>query len=345
MPSIRDVARYAEVSPATVSMVANGREGVARDTRRRVEMAIRKLGYRSKRPGRSNNGRKSGATYNVGLIFPVATEHYRSGRIPLYDHWIRGARRVLAAHGDHPTVFTGPRLDEEDALFRSLLEAGELDGLIFAGVSFEYFAVRWAVESNLPVVAINRRSGHGEFSYVGCDNYRGGRLAIEHLLSLGHRRIALVRPPQRPTFVDDRLAGARDALRREQIEPAGELVFRRDVDVSVGAAEVIEQARAEHVTAMFAVNDPLASGLTTGLEAADITVPEQMSVIGFDHIGQDLTESGKQLSTIGTNHQQIGEASADVLRSLMNHWPRVRAISRCFDVYLVEGDTTGPAPQ
>lgn len=265
---VRDVAARAGVSTQTVSRVINDSPNLRPETRARVEAAMAELGYRINNAARALG---TSTTRTVGVVASDATLWGPGAGIAALDAAAREADRWLAtAYADaaDPASVT-------DAAQR-LLSQG-VDALIVVAAHTATLPALRQVAGETPIAALH--------TGAGAERQRAGAaLAIEHLLALGHRRIALLAGPADWLEATARDEGAAAAAAAAGIRPA--TVWRGDWSAAAGAAVAREVAaavrRSDGPTAVAAANDQMALGLIAGLVAAGLRVPEDVSVTGFD---------------------------------------------------------------
>src|SRR6187200_263638 len=200
--TIRDVARKARVSVATVSRVLNGKGPVLAETRSRIQSTIEALGYVPHSGARSLITRR---TNTIGVLLPDIHGEFFSELIRGLDAAVRRAGfhlLVSSSHGDR---------GETGAVFRAML--GRVDGMVVLSPDLSVPALRASIPDTLPVVLLNSPSeAAGPFDLINIDNYNGASTMVRHLHSLGHERIAFVRGPAPNADAAERLRGYRDAL-------------------------------------------------------------------------------------------------------------------------------------
>ncbi|MFG6503283.1 LacI family DNA-binding transcriptional regulator [Microbacterium sp. P05] len=306
-PTMHDVARVAEVSIKTVSNVINDYPHVRPETRQRVLDAITDLGYR---PNLSARGLRSGRTGVIGLAIPALRENYFA---ELADAIIRSAeKRGLGVVVEQTS---GDRQSELLAVSGGRLKF--MDGLLFSPVGLGQADVD-ALNVDFPLVLLGERIFGGPTDHVVMHNTSSAEAAVEHLLQIGRRRIALIGADlARRDDVSSaslRLRGYTAALRRAGLEVAPELVRTSEHWNRAAGADAARRLIAEGVSfdAIFALNDTLALGALRALGEAGITVPGDVAVIGFDDIDESQF-SLPSLSSVDTGRDQIAELAVDLL--------------------------------
>jgi DNA-binding LacI/PurR family transcriptional regulator len=277
VPTIRDVARHAGVSVATVSRVLNEMPIVSLETRDRVRRVVDELGYRPSATARSLSLGRSQA---IGVVAPFFTTLSVVERL-------RGISERLAEHGYDLMLFDVETPGQRTDALRDFAQRDRVDGLLVISLPLSDEEVDALQRDDLPVVLVD--IGHPGLPHVVIDDVRGGELAANHLLAKGHRRIAFVGDlPTNPfgfTSSERRREGFRRALRAAGIDPADDLE-RRGVHGR-------EQARGlalellgsdDRPTAVFAASDIQAFGVLEAADALGLRVPEDVAVIGFDDI-------------------------------------------------------------
>jgi len=332
-PGILDVAERAGVSGATVSRVFTGADPVRPQTRERVLVAARELGFIRNRPAAGLHGRRSGS---VGLIVPtidnaIFSEMIQAFSTRLHEHEVT----MLIATHDYD-------VDREVALVRSLLER-RIDALALIGRDHDPVVLQMLAVRNVPLVSLWNSGGDAGVPFVGADNRAAGRLAAEHLIRLGHRDIALLFPDTRGNDrAADRLAGAHDALRA-----AGIVVphhRQRLCPYDMLAAKTLTEELLGHTDrpgAIIGGNDVIAVGALHGARRAGIDVPRALSVIGIgDFKGSAAVEPG--LSTVRLPARRIGTLGADALIARLNATAPEPVAGTVLDCTFVARASTGP---
>jgi LacI family transcriptional regulator len=276
MVTIRDVARAAGVSVATVSRVLNRKDTVTAQTERRVREVIRRLEYVPHGGARSLTTRR---THVIGVVLP---EMYGD----FFSEIIRGIDRVARPRGYHVLV-SGSHSDAEET--EAVLHAlhGRVDGLVLMMPGPGAEPLARSLPRGTPVILLNGPPGSGHPT-VSVDNRAGARLAVDHLLDLGHRRIALIGGPEDNADAAERRLGYREALAARGIEPDERLElpgdFREDSGFAAGEELVRRAWKGDAPTAVFAANDAMAIGCLAGLRSKGRQVPEDLSLVGFDDV-------------------------------------------------------------
>jgi LacI family transcriptional regulator len=274
--TIRDVARLSGVSPMTVSRVINDSERVSPETRRRVEQAISELGYVPSRLARGLSRQRTGT---LSVIVPDVAN-------PFFTAVVRAAEEV-ARRADYHVILCDTRADlsvERDVIEE--LIAHRVEGVVIAPVSDRSAThLRRLAEFGVPFVLIDRTVPGVDCDVVLGDSSGGARQLVEHLISLGHRRIGFIVESDDVSTARDRRRGYEAALNAAGISLDPALVAHAAPDPSGGSAGMARLLELEErPTAVFTVNNLVALGAIEAVRAAGLDVPDDVAVVCFDDI-------------------------------------------------------------
>ena len=305
--TIKDIARLANVSIATVSKVINNKtEGISEETKNRILQLIKETGYQPNAIARSLVTKK---TKTIGLIVPDISN-------PFFPDVARGVED--GAHMDGYNVFlcnTDDNLDKEIEYIKVLREKC-VDGIIFTSGSIpKYEHIVELRTSGIPIVIIDRRIDSEDVYGVFLDNYKGGYIATRYLISLGHKRIGCVTGPLYVSSAIERLEGYKKALMDNGIDIDETLIFEGDYRISGGAVGA-EKLLDRKVTAIFAFNDLMAYGAYLTIRSHGYKIPDDISVVGFDDI-QLSQVMEPQLTTIRQPAYDMGLNAVRILINLI----------------------------
>jgi LacI family transcriptional regulator len=307
MPAtIRDVARRAGVSTATVSRILAGIGTARPETRARVVRAAHDLDYRPSGIARSL---KLQTTRSLGLIITDIEN-------PYFPELVRAIEDAARADGYAVLLCNADDDPEREAEYLDLLVERRVDGIIIAASGLGAHHRQWLATTSLPIVLVNTIAEGIALPAIVSDNRAGGQLAVEHLLGLGHRRIGHLTAAPRNVDAPDRLAGARAAIAAANGRPAGgaSLVLARGDPGVIGGERAMEELlrRAPKVTAVFAYNDLMAIGALRAIRAAGRRVPDDVSVVGFDDVAL-AAYADPPLTTIAQSTAEMGRWAFDHL--------------------------------
>ncbi|HEU4740960.1 MAG TPA: substrate-binding domain-containing protein [Meiothermus sp.] len=302
--TLSDVARAAGVSPSTVSRVINGTARVKPHKRDAVLKAIERLHYH---PNILAKGLAQGRSLTIGVI----TQEISS---PFYGEMLKGVEQALEETPYHPIFASGHwRADQEEAALKVLV-ARQIDALVVMDGSVPEDRLLELVKT-MPVVVVGRKIPG--LRCLGIDNVRGAYEGTQHLIELGHRRIAHIAGPQSHPDAIDRLKGYQRALEDAGIAFDPALVVEGDYLEPSGllAVEAL-LARGALFTAIFAANDQMAYGANVALYRRGIRVPQDVSLVGFD----DLPSSSyftPPLTTVRQPGLEMGWEAARMVLDLL----------------------------
>ena len=331
--TIYEVARAAGVSTATVSRALNGSAQVADRTKHRITEAIAALGYQPNHVARSLVLK---ATHTIAVMLPDITN-------PFFPALVKGVQ--LAADEEGYAVLlahTGGDTAKEEAYFQ-VLRGQQVDGVLLVGLVSAPESLKGLVGRGLPVVMLDRPVDLPGSATVRVDHKAGGRIATEHLLELGHRRIAHIAGPKGLGVSQHRLDGYRRALSAHGVAFEESLVVEGDFSEDGGYRGIQELLRRRtRFTALFAANDLSAIGAMTALREHGLQVPGDVSVVGFDDIHLASYTSPK-LTTVRQPIYDMGRAAAKLLIDARRK--KVGLKDKIFDGELVVRESTVRAPK
>jgi LacI family transcriptional regulator len=273
--TIRDVASCAGVSVATASNVVNGNRPVGDASRRRVEEAIGALGYRLDRSASALRGK---STRLVGMVVPDITNVF-------FASLIHGVEALAERDGyDLLVVSSGEDAAKERRRVEALV-ARRIDGLSVVPASDDSMAALKGGSDGVrlpPAVLVDRGAGATEFDTVRADCVAGGYAAARHLISLGHRDIALLTHSKRLENIEGRIAGVRRALAEAGFEGHERVIHGgHDLESLRGVIE-LELHRADRPTAIFALTNVCALASIKAARGLGLEIPGDVSIVGFD---------------------------------------------------------------
>jgi LacI family transcriptional regulator len=305
--TLEQLAKVAGVSVSTVSRALNRSDhAVNEETRKRILTLAKQMGYRPNLMARSLKTERS---YTIGII----TDNIVSPFSPLI---IRGIQDHLKEYEYFSVVINGDWNPEVETQAIHDLISRSIDGIIFVE-SWLREANPTLDLANKPYVFVHRLFGGVYPNSVGVDERNGARLAVEHLIKLGHRRIAYINGPRGWYAAEQRLLGYRETLAEHNIPFAPELVLEGDWEVQSGypAARRFLELH-ERPTAIFAANDLMALGAIYAFQEAGLRVPDDVAVIGYDD--RDIASiSRPTITTVRMPCYEMGQASAKLLLGLL----------------------------
>ena len=301
--TIKDVARVAKVSVATVSRALNGHDNVAEAVRSRVLAVAHELRYSPHHAARSLSSRR---THTIGVVLPDLYGEF-------FSELMRGIDLVARDRGLHLLVSSYHGHPEEQA---SALRAmrGRVDGLLVMSPhvgNIDFLSENLAA---LPAVLINSQPIESEHVAFGIDSYGGARTMMEHLLAAGHRRIAFIAGPPNNFDAFERLRGYRDAL-LDADATATPWVLPGDFSEASGhrAGQMLLEGE-PLPDAVFAANDMMALGCLFALSQGGVRLPDRIALAGFD----DIPIARYVVPSLTTMRVDIPELGAHAMRLLLD---------------------------
>ena len=325
--TIAKVAARAGVGVGTVSRVLNGSPSVSEETRHRVLEAIAALDYQ---PSAVARALSTGRAHAIGVVAPFFTDSSVIERL-------RGVSRTLAGAGYGLILLDVERVEQRREFFKSLAVRGRIDGVLSISLAPTEREVRRLEMAKLPIVLLDR--AHATLPAITIDDVEGGRMAAEHLLALGHRRIAFVGDEEENGFGFNSSAQRREGF-SEALDAAGaplapELVMRRPHGRDAAREAAVELlARDPRPTAVFASSDVQAIGVLEAAQAAGVPVPGELSVIGFDNV------EAAQFTGLTTVAQPLEESGALGAQMLLRAMAGERVESRRLSLRIVDRGST-----
>lgn len=324
MASIREVAKRAGVSPATVSRVINGTARVDEEKRERVEKAIEETGFRPNELARALY-RKSSKI--IGVIVPdIENPFFSELAKAIEKEAYEQEYRILLCNSDDQK--------EKELANLQMLAQLQADGVILMTNTGEKSQSYEAV--SMPIVFVDRRLDEmGQTSVIEADHYAGGKLAAEHLIACGCRKITCIRGPQELSSGKKRYEGYREVCRQYSMKERFVDSTYKYEDGAKAAEEVLR--RYPDTDGIIACNDMTAVSVYKVLQKRGYRVPDDIQIIGFDGVkfGRFLTP---ELTTVAQPIKEMGKCAVQMILGTVKELPRDR--ERKFPVMLIKGETT-----
>ncbi len=313
-PTIKDVARKAQVSVASVSLYLNNKPGLSDLTRERIRLAVEQLGYvpRRQKPGNSSNRGLIGLLVEK-LPFPVLSDIF-------YAEVVQGFESRARQLG-YQTVLTVMDPMENEGIPRVVTER-QVEGLIaVGGGDLTDQLIAGIAGYRTPVVLVDNYLLDPPVDCVLPDNEMGACAAVKHLIARGHRRIAVIMGPTKYKPLTDRVQGYVRAMMEAGLGPHPELMQQ---SLSQGApnkgyreVQAILR-RSERPTAIFCISDRTAFGALAAIKEAGLRVPQDIALVGFDNVWES-EHTNPPLTTVHVPKREMGLAAMERLIDLINH--------------------------
>jgi LacI family transcriptional regulator len=311
--TVKDIAKYVGVSATTVSNVLNKRDGrVSDDIINKVNQAVIALHYKKNYSALSLVSNKSNL---IGVIIPqVEAKKNIMLDNPFYAEFIGDLEYKLREAGYH-MILSGVGNDDLDI---SYLESWNLDGIILVG-AYEAGAYKALKQLDIPIVLVDSYVNDDYFYKVRIDDELGGYIATKYLLDKGHRNIGLVTGEiLKEGVAEKRYMGYRRALKEYNVEFKNEWLLEKEVSFEWGYEAGKKIAKESFgITALFAIADIMATGLISAFHEEKVSVPEEISIIGFDDVMLAKIAT-PPLTTVNQNIHKKAKVSANVMLSILN---------------------------
>ncbi|MFC4599552.1 LacI family DNA-binding transcriptional regulator [Cohnella hongkongensis] len=302
--TIYDVAKEAGVSIATVSNAINGKGNVSKKKRDEIFKVMERLQYQPSVIASALMGKK---TYTLGLLIPDVSN-------PFFSEIARAIEDLAHSAGYSLIVCSTDNRRERVDKYLRLLEQKSVDGVLIGTGMENGEALSQLAEKSVPIVMIARESADVSAHCVLTDDFKGGSLAAEHLLALGHSRMAVLSEHDEVSSSVERVRGFRFALFEAGIALPEESIAICDSSIKAGkeAAAAWLEREEGRPSALFCCNDLLAIGALQAAREAGVRVPEQLSIIGFDDTILS-TVTHPALTTIAQPMEQMVKLAFDLL--------------------------------
>ncbi len=302
--SIKDIARAAGVSPSTVSRALNDHPRISQATKARIRQLAQELGYTPSLPARSLVTRH---TATIGMVITTAAD-------PFLARLVQGVEETAEKNGYSVFMSSSYRNAERELEVVRAFHERRASGVIITGSQIDDGYLQLSSQFPLPIVLINCRA----YPYsVYVDKLSGARQAVEHLVQLGHRRIAFIGGPHGHRSNLDRFAGYRQILEENNISQNDSLIFTGEGTIESG----IQAARhmltiPQPPTAFFCFNDLTAIGVIRALQQAGAEVPRDCSVVGFDDL-EMASHYCPSITTVRQPTHRLGQRAISILLELI----------------------------
>ncbi len=305
-PTIYDVARLAGVSTATVSRALNGTARIAPATQAAIDAAVEQLGYRPNSIARSLVTK---STQTIALLLPDISN-------PFYAALVSGIQEYVLSHDHTMLLCTTEGNAAREEQYLHLLRAKQVDGALVDGLVLPADRLSRFVRDGFPIVCLDRDIASAAIPVVQVDNHMGGKLATQHLVVLGHKRIAHITGVPSLGISKERQAGYAEAL-----ETAGIGFDQRLVAIGTFSEDGGYRAARDlllmspGLTAIFAANDLTAVGALNAIAESGRRVPDDVSVVGFDDL-RLASYTSPPLTTVRQPATRIARLASELLIGL-----------------------------
>ncbi len=333
--TLEDIAKKAGVSRSTVSRVVNRQPDVRDSVRERVLAVIEETGFHPNAAARTLASQRS---FTIGLVLPKGVGAFFSD--PYFPILTQGIAQGCNQNDFTLGLFILDSSEDEDRTFPRISRKGLLDGILVQAGSNGDGLIERLVRADIPCVILGRPMNPVDVNYIDVENRKSSRLAVDHLLSLGKKRIAILLGPVLSTVSMDRKSGYLDAISASGI-PLDESLMISTEFSETGGYLSMKKILAQQPDAVFAASDALAYGAIRAIREEGLSVPEDIAVVGFDDLPvSPHTTKEIHLTTI---HQPVLEFGIKAVELLIDRIENgcVPAKQVVVETQLVVRDTCG----
>ena len=318
--TLEQVARLAGVSRSTVSRVINAQPNVRPATEERVWQAIRESGYQPNAVARSLVTQR---TRIISMIIPEAVTTLFTD--PFFPLLLCGVTETCNTHQYQLMLSLFTTSTDPQEMYRRVLHSGYLDGVIVASAALDDPLIPNLLRDQIPFVSIGFHPDE-RVHYVDVDNTGGARMAVEHLIRLGHRRIAAITGPPDMVAGRDRLSGYRQALEAHRISIDENLIAQGNF-AEISGLSAMQQLLPHSPSAVFVANDTMAIGALKALRQAGLRVPQDVTLVGFDDI-PIASAIEPALTTVRQPIERLSATAVEVLLGILDGAAAEPTVSR-----------------
>lgn len=311
--TIKEIAKLAGVSHMTVSRVINNSGSIHPDTRKRVLEIIQEHNYV---PSASAKALISGKTHMIGVLIMYDLSNFP---LDFFPPILEGISTVVSGSKYRIALYFDQNRSETQRTPDALLSHNQLDGLLVLSIEQESKTRERLKGLRVPIVVINQPISVAEYGNVVTNETMGAFQAVEHLINLGHRDIAMLRGDMRFIASVDRFEGYKKALAAHSIPLREELLGIGNLRHDLAYQETLRILQSGiPVSAVFASNDPMAMGTYRAAEQLGLSIPKDLSVVGYDN--QQFAEYvNPPLTTIRKHRRTMGEKAAGMMLEKLNN--------------------------
>ncbi|GAB6099740.1 maltose operon transcriptional repressor MalR [Halanaerocella petrolearia] len=314
MPTIKDVAQKAGVSPSTVSRVINNHPRISQDTRDKVLESMDDIGYH---PNVIAQNLVNQQTNTLGLVMPYSTEEAFAD--PFYAEVLRGIGSMAQKNGYSLLLITS---DEEKGELEAVLRAvkgKQIDGLLLLRAKKDDQVIKKLDEMNFPFVIVGRPEKEDNYYWVNNNNIQSSKELVEYMIELGHNKIGVFIGSEEYIVDRDRLEGYKLALQEQGIDYNQDYVVQIEGGNKSSAYQATKKILESHpeLTAIYGIDDRIAYGAIKAIKELDLEIPQDISVVGFNN--NPLSELiSPPLTTVDINTYQLGNQATKLLIEVIN---------------------------
>jgi LacI family transcriptional regulator len=318
---LEDIAKKAGVSRSTVSRVVNNQLNVSDKVRQRVLKVIEETGFSPNAAARTLVSQRSNT---IGLILPHSVSTFFTD--PFYPHLIKGISLACNHYDFTLALFVAGTREYQEKILPRLSSRGFLDGIIIqSGHDADQSIILELASTNIPLLVAGRPLYEDKVCYIDIDNVSASEKAVRHLISLNHKHIATITGPLTSTVGHDRLTGYKIALEKSGLKYNPSLIIESDFTES-GGYNAMKKLFPAQPDAVFAASDMMAIGAIRAIKEAQLNVPDDVAVVGFDDLPIPAVNEF-QLTTIRQPVVQFGFKAVETLIELIeSDYPVIKRV-------------------
>jgi len=327
--TIKDVAKKASVSPATVSRALNDNMSISPETRRKVKEVADQLGYTKNAVAL---GLSRGNLNVIGVVIADISN-------PFFSEAVRGIEDTAQKHGYGVILCNTDEDQEREAYYAKFLENHRVGGIIFT-TSMLQDPLIVQLQEKIPTLSLSRTVLDIDLHYVAGDDFEGGKMAVNHLIKLGHKRIGYITGPLEVAPSWSRFRGYREALASHKLQYRKAWVQFGDFNHQSGTRLTKNLLKLkDRPTAIFAANDFIALGVMKAVEEAGLHVPNDLAVVGYDDIFL-ASFPQIQLTTVSQSMRHMGQLAAQSLLKVIKN-PEIDMLQEIIKPKLIIRESCG----
>lgn len=332
MATIYDVAKKAGVSITTISRVLNNHPHVRESTRRKVMAVLKEMHYI---PNTNASSLVRKATNTIAVLVPDITN-------PFFTTLVRGVEDKASGNGFAVVLGNTDEDAGKEKTYLQMFMERRVDGLIIVPVGVERGNLQPVIRHELPLVLVDREIDGVEADVVSSNNREGARLLVEHLIKIGHRRIAVISGPKELSVYRQRVEGYRTALAEAGLPVEENLILFGSKPCRQTGIDLVKELMKEELrpSAIFAGNNFLAVGAVHALHQAGLEVPKDISVVCFDD-NDDSSSPNPFFTTVIQQPYMMGYVAAELLLNRMKNGKKDKPARVLLEPELVIRQSTG----
>lgn len=313
--TLKEVAVHARVSYQTVSKVLNKQIKVSKQTEERIWQSVQELGYRPNQIARSLRSSRSKL---IGYSWAPTPQDEAN---PILDQFLQSMVQVADSAGYHLLTFPYRPGNQWVDVYRELIDTNRVDGFVISSIDYDDPRITFLQERKFPFVAFGRSNPDWDFPFVDVDGAAGMRLVAEHLIQLGHCRIAILTWPEASRVGQNRMNGLIEVFSQVGLNIPPDWIVRGEGNFQFGLQATqrwLELPAGERPTAIIAFNDAMAVGAMHAAQEKGLRVGEEVAITGFDDapMVQYLTPS---LTTIRQPIWDVGQCVISMLTDILDN--------------------------